>query len=61
MKDHEIRLTIDQLRDIALEYRDAQQLRERIKSVILEPLKRLQELEKELGDSQAVRQKALNL
>jgi len=45
MKDHEIRETINELRDIAIEWHAYEQLRERIAGVILKPLKRLQELE----------------
>ena len=34
MKDHEIRELVNQLRDIAVEYRDTQQLRERIAHIV---------------------------
>lgn len=34
MKDHEIAATINEVRDIAVEYRDAQQLRERLAQVL---------------------------
>ena len=35
MKDHEIREAINELRDIAIKYHSAQQLRERIAHVVL--------------------------
>jgi len=35
MKDHEIREAINELRDIAIKYHAAQQLRERIAAVVL--------------------------
>ena len=35
MKDHEIREAINELKSIAIEYHDAQQLRERIVRVVL--------------------------
>lgn len=40
MKDHEIAATINQVRDIAVEYRDTQQLRERLAQVLRPALTR---------------------
>lgn len=39
MKDHEIAKLVNDLRDVALKYHDAQQLRERIADIILPVLK----------------------
>lgn len=43
MKDHEIAQVINQLKDIAIEYRDAQQLRQQIHGVVMDMVKRLRE------------------
>lgn len=43
MKDHEIRETINELRDIAIKYHDSQQLRQRIAGVILPMVKKIRE------------------
>jgi hypothetical protein len=39
LKDHEIALLVNDLRDIAIKYHDTQQLRERISDVIVKALK----------------------
>jgi outer membrane PBP1 activator LpoA protein len=39
-KDHEIAQAINELRDIAIEFHDTQQLRERIARVVLELVKK---------------------
>lgn len=49
MKDHEIALTVNKLRDLALVFHDHQSLRGRIAEVIVDPLKRIQELEADLA------------
>lgn len=46
MKDHEIAALVNELRDIAVDFHAAQQLRERIAHVIIPHLKRLQFLER---------------
>ena len=55
MKDHEIRETINELRDIAIKYHDAQQLRERIAHVILPMIEKLRDYYEsaEWGDEKA--------
>lgn len=50
MKDHEIAQTVNHLRDIAIQFHDAQQLRERIADVIVPLLKK----EKPERDSKAL-------
>ena len=47
MKDNEIAELINALRDVAVRYHDAQQLRERISFLILPICKKLQRIEKE--------------
>lgn len=43
MKDHEIRETINKLRDIAIEWHDYEQLRDRIAHVILPMVAKIRE------------------
>ena len=43
MKDHEIRKTINELRDIAKEWHAYEQLRDRIARVVLRMVKKLRE------------------
>ncbi len=43
MKDHEIAMLVNELRDIAIKYHNCQQLRERIASCIVHKIKNLRE------------------
>ncbi len=43
LKDHEIREAINQLRDIAIEFHETQQLRERIAHVVLSLIEKLRD------------------